>query len=62
MEFVLFQKSDIEDIKQWLKLVEKLEDDFQLDFFENEISQPAITILCGKIVNCIGPLNNRTQL
>ncbi len=43
--------SDIEDIKQWLKLVEKLEDDFQLDFFENEISQPAITILCGKIVN-----------
>lgn len=43
--------TDIEDIKQWLRLVEKLEDDFQLDFFENEISQPAITILCGKIVN-----------
>jgi len=43
--------TDIEDIKQWLKLVEKLEDDFQLDFFENEISQTGLTVLSGKIAN-----------
>ncbi|ENA1806876.1 V-type ATP synthase subunit I domain-containing protein [Flavobacterium psychrophilum] len=53
--------TNIEDIKQWLKLIEKLEGDFQIDFFENEISQSAVTILCGKIVNSenLKPIEDR---
>lgn len=47
----LHNLTNLEDIKQWLKFIEKLENDFQIDFFDNEISPSAITVLCGKIVN-----------
>lgn len=40
-----------EDIKQWLEFVGLFEDQFKIDFFENEISQSAFTVLSNKIVN-----------
>ncbi|WP_159478961.1 hypothetical protein [Chryseobacterium sp. 18068] len=40
-----------EDIKQWLEFIERVENHFQINFFENEISQTAIAVLSGKITN-----------
>lgn len=42
---------DEEDVKQWLNFIEIVESNFQINFFENEISQTALTVLSGKIAN-----------